>query len=346
MVQIVVKQGLDIPIIGAASGAVSTVAPPKKIGYVFDSFEGVKFRVLVKPGDQVAIGQPLAEDKDVPGRFFTSLAGGVVEEVKRGEKRALIAIIIKRAENEELIAFPVEDLHVLSYEKIIKTLLDAGLFASIRSRPFDRLADPHKKPRSIFVKAVETAPFVPPAEYQVAGNEREFQRGLDILSRLSDGKVHLVYHKNCNFEAFTKATNVEKHTVLGPHPASNHSVHIHAIDPIKKAQDVVWTVNVSDVIAIGALFLHGKLVQEQVISLAGPGVLDHERRYFRVRKGHSINDIVANRLQKEEQRVLSGDPLTGKKVDIKRVFGVWCNCNFCYSRADYSRAISLFWAWG
>ena len=86
--------------------------------------------------------------------------------------------------------FPIKTLDIshASREEIIDALKEGGIFANIRSRPFNKLADPSKMPRNIFVKAVESAPFIPPAEFQVEGFEKEFEVGLAALSKLTNGK--------------------------------------------------------------------------------------------------------------------------------------------------------------
>lgn len=330
MTHIKIKRGLDIPIAdgpeGQASNAQGTIVKPlekpKQIAFNFDSFEEIKFRVFVKPGDAVKIGEPLAEDKDVPGRMFTSPAGGIISDVRRGEKRRLSAIVIDVAEKEEYLAKESIDLRNISQDALKKELLQGGLFAHIRSRPFNLLANPSKTPRSIFVKALESAPFMPPAELQVVGKEREFQMGLLALSMLTDGQVHLVMRYGSLCKAFTEAQGVQKHTVEGPHPVANASVHISHIDPIRKSDDVVWTVDTLDVIAIGHFLLHRRQLTERVISIAGTEILPHKRGYFFARAGHSVASLVEGRYEPDTPiRFISGDVLTGTKVEAYDFLG-------------------------
>ena len=337
MAHIKVKRGLDIPIEAGpeTSGEhtdIGILEKPKQIAYDFTSFENVKLRPLVKAGDMVKIGQPLCEDKDVPGRMFASPAAGVVFDVRRGEKRKLLAIVITVAEHEEYIeknplAENPAKVGSLSKDALIKELLAGGLFAHIRSRPFNLLANPAKPPRSIFVKAVESAPFLPSAELQVLGKEREFQVGLAALKKLTDGPVHLVFRHDTPCKAFLEANGVEKHTVQGPHPAANASLHINAIDPIKRIDDVVWTVNTLDVIAIGHFLIHGKIATDRIVSIAGEMIVTQKRGYFRARVGHLIEALVAARLVERKDalqqpvRIISGDVLTGDKVELTDFLG-------------------------
>lgn len=332
MVHIKVKKGLDIPIKGKPEGTLKPLIPggevsplhiPSKIALNLSAFEDVKFRLLVKVGDVVKIGQPLAEDKSTEGRMFVSPASGVVSDIQRGDKRVLLAIVIDVAKQEDFAELPTLDPSHASKDEILSLLKQGGAFANIRARPFNLLADPTKPPKSIFVKAIESAPFMPPAELQVLGHEKEFQEGLNALSKLTNGKVHLVYRQDTPCKAFTEAKNVEKHTAEGPHPVANHSLHIQKIDRIQAPDQWIWTLNTHDVISIGYLLTKGRTFTEKVISIAGPGVLPDRVGYFKVRNGCPINDLISGRIQKAPLRFISGDPLTGHKVSTEDFLGYY-----------------------
>lgn len=354
MVHIKITKGLDIPITGkptgsvknlVLSGEVSTPTAPSKISLNLQSFEDIKFRLLVKAGDVVKIGQPLAEDKTAPGRMFVSPAGGVVSDIRRGYKRALNDIVIDAAKEEHYQEFPPIDPLQSSREVILERMLTGGCFAKIRSRPFNFLADPQKTPRCIFVKAIESAVFVPPAEMQVEGHEKEFQAGLNALSMLTEGNVNLVYRKDTPCQAFTNAQNVQKHTAEGPHPVGTHSVHIQKIDPIRSSDDIIWTLNAHDVVEIGHLFIHGRCYIEKIISIAGPGVIPERIGFFKARSGYPINSLVSGRIKRGLLRLISGDPLMGKKVESEDFLG-FDHYVFCVIPENLSREFLHFFGLG
>lgn len=324
MAHIKITRGLDIPIKGkpegtpkllVASGDARALTTPTHLALDLHAFDEIRFKLLIHVGDQVKLGQPLVEDKTTPGRFFVSPAGGIVREIRRGLKRRLLDIVIEVTGEEEIERKPAFNLADASREALIEHLMQNGLFARIRQRPFNFLANPHKVPRSIFIKAVESAPFVPPAEMQVAGYEREFQEGLRALSKLTDGKVHLVYRKDTPSRLFSEAKGVEKHTVEGPHPISHLSLHIQKIDPIRSAEDVIWTLDAHTVVAIGYLLLRGQYLVDRVVSIAGPGIIEGKTGYFKVREGFPIAALIAGRVAKGPVRLISGNPLTGRKVE-------------------------------
>lgn len=329
MADLNIKKGLNIPIIGEPHGIPEELTVdgknirPESVALDLDPFEELRFRLLVKPGDIVKIGQPLVEDKQHTTRVFVSPGAGTIQEPTRGLKRRLLNIPITLAEHEEYIEHPRLNLNSISREELVKHLLAGGVFPHIRQRPFDLLANPEKEPRSIFVKAIETAPFAVPVELQIQGNEEDFKTGLEALKKLTSGKVHLMYEEGSAFKPFIDAKNVEKHTVSGPHPAANPSIHISSIDPIQLYTDVVWTVDVVGVIAIGHLINQGRYFIPRVISIAGNGLQEGKRIYAKTRAGNPISNFIDGRLIEGPMRFISGDPLTGTKLEQNGYLGFY-----------------------
>ena len=112
MVAIKVKKGLDVPLKGAPAGrsrkpleASGRFVFPDHFALDLSPFDEKKFRLLVRPGDRVKIGDPLAFDKALPERLFVSPAGGIVGEVERGLKRRLLAIPIRLEGDEAKVDF-------------------------------------------------------------------------------------------------------------------------------------------------------------------------------------------------------------------------------------------------
>ena len=355
MVHIKITKGLDIPIDGkpegharpfVPGGEVSPLLNPHLISLNLRAFQDLKFKLLVKPEEVVKLGQPLVEDRSTSGRMFIAPAAGVIKEIRRGYKRSLQDIIIAvDQEKEEHQEYPKIHVADSTREALIERMKKGGIFSHIYVRPFNRLADPHKAPRSIFVKAIESAPYVPPNEMQVDKHEKEFQIGLDALAKLTDGSVHLVYRAGTYCKAFTEARNVQRHTAEGPHPIGNASVHIQVIDPIKKADDIVWTINVNHVVALGYLLEYGRHYIERVISIAGPGILPGRIGYFKSREGYPISPLLAGRIHKGPQRFVSGDPLMGHNVEEEDFLG-FEDYVFCVIPENYSREFLHFFRLG
>jgi Na+-transporting NADH:ubiquinone oxidoreductase subunit A len=316
MANIKITKGLDIPIKGMPKGTIQVLQTPSHIALNLDPFEDVQFKLLAKKGDRVKIGQPLVEDKNFPGRVFVSPAGGTILEIRRGLKRRLLDIVIT-VEEESYYQTPADSFHIdkASYEEIVNHLKIGGMFTHIRRRPFNLLANPEILPKSIFVKAIESAPFVPPAELQVEGYEEEFALGLKALSKITKGAVHLVHRKDSLSKAFTEAPYVQRHTAEGPHPIGNQSVHIQQLDPIYSPEDNIWTLNAHDVVVIGYFLRKGQYFVNRIIGIGGPGIIPERTGFYKVRTGCPISFLISNRIEKGLIRFVSGDLLNGKKVD-------------------------------
>lgn len=319
--EIRVKKGCNLPIQGYTEKRLSRLSQPKQAALNLDTFDATRFKVLVKVGDKVRIGEPLVMSKNIDGQMFVSPHSGVVKEIRRGLKRRLIAIVITLDETRSF--FEYTPPRKGSREEILDFFMQSGLFAHIRKRPFDLIASPTDSPQAIFVRAAESLPFVPDAEAQVEGHELYFQEGLNTLKKLTDGPLHLVYKRESLAKAFTHASGVEKHTLVGPHPAATTSLHIHKIRPIKSIHDTIWTLSTIDVITIGKMMLDGKYFTERILALAGTGIQEEKRGWIESHMGYPLSDLLKERLINEPLCLISGDPLTGVAAELDDFLGFY-----------------------
>ena len=292
-----IKNGLDIPLPGQPTGEIQSIPFPNRLALDLSSFETILFKLIKKEGESVRVGEPLAYDKKCPKRLFVSPASGTVKEIVRGLKRRLLSVVIET------------DGKQTPFEGKYETLFEAGLAPHIRMRPGLRIAHPDRKPEAIFVKAIESAPFAPPPELQIKGYEDFFTAGIKALKEFAP--VHLV----CREESGVfSSSDAQVHTASGPHPIGNHSVHIAAIHPITMNDQVIWTLNIVDVIAIGRWKLEGIYHTQRVISVAGD-----KGGFYRVHSGMPLADLI----EEENVRVISGDPLTGVEVGPEGYLGFY-----------------------
>ena len=321
-----IKRGLDVPIAGAPEPALEPAIPCRRVALIADDYVGMKPTMAVAAGDKVKRGQLLFEDKKIPGVRFTAPGAGTVIAVNRGAKRAFQSVVIELSDSEragvpaadEIAAFESwsgDSIAAYSREQVKALLLESGLWASLRARPFSRTANPAAVPHSIFVTAIDTNPLAPPVEAALDGRQKEFETGLVAVSKLTDGKVFLC--KRPKSVPTSPHTGVVQETFVGPHPAGNVGTHIHFLDPVGRNK-TVWHIGYQDVIACGALFMTGKLDVNRVISLAGPAVT--RPRLLRTRLGASIGQITAGQIDNGDLRVISGSVLAGKAA-MGDVFG-------------------------
>ncbi len=307
-----------MPLAGAPRPEIEDALGAREVRVYPQEFKGLKPRAAVKAGDRVKRGTALFHDKKNEAMRGCSPAGGVVREVKLGERRALTEIVIEVDENEQVEAFAKvapDTLKNLSRKEVLTQLMAGGLLACIRQRPFSNIADPKATPKSIFVNGMNTAPFQPDVGVLLKGHEQAFQAGLDLLNRLTPGLVHLCLDARVDDadKSLTFARNVKVHTFSGPHPAGNTSVHIQHIDPFKP-DEIIWTVRAADVIRIGRFFLDGALPADKVICVGGPAIKPEARKYYRIREGAVLSSFLDGKTAFVQSRIISGDILTGLRM--------------------------------
>jgi Na+-transporting NADH:ubiquinone oxidoreductase subunit A len=277
-------------------------------------FIGVFPRMLAKEGDVVKAGTPLFLDKYREDIIFTSPVSGTVKEIKRGAKRALLEVKVESDGKYDSLDFGQANPLELGREGVIEKLLKSGLWVLIRQRPYSVIANPKDNPKSIFISTFDTAPLAPDNDFIVHGQGEAFQAGLDALSVLTAGKVHLNIDANATHsKVFTNSKRVQINYFVGPHPAGNVGVQINKLDPINKG-DIVWYLYPQDVINIGRLFLTGKYDSSRIIALTGSEVL--KPSYLKTHIGASIESITKDNVAPGHKRYISGNVLTGTKVDL------------------------------
>lgn len=266
--------------------------------------------MAVKVGDVVSKGQLLFSDKRIPSLRFTSPGSGVVSAINRGERRTLQSVVIDLADGTEEIrfkAYSATEQADLQRQEIIAQLLASGLWTAIRSRPFDKVADPETAPHSIFVTAIDSNPLAPAIAPLLSDHEADFVDGLQIIAKLTMGTVFVCKCPDTELP-LVELDNLVIEDFSGPHPAGNVGTHIHFLDPVHLGK-TVWHIGLQDVIVVGKLFSTGTLYTDRIVSLAGPSVITP--RLIRTRLGASLDDHCAGEISKGEQRIISGSVLSG-----------------------------------
>lgn len=309
--QIRIKKGLDLKLAGAAE-KISKPLNLKNYALKPTDFHGLFPKLLVRVGDKVKAGTPVFFDKYRDNIIFTSPVSGTITDVIRGEKRKMMEIRIEADGSDSYESFTQADPKSLKKEEVVEQLLKSGVWPLIRQRPYNVIANPEEKPKAIFVTGFDSAPLAADVDFLLQGKEKEIQTGLDALNMLSDAKVHLNLGPNTKAPALVGAKGVEINNISGPHPAGNVGIQIHHIDPINKG-DIVWTMNVADVITIGSLFLTGKYNPEKVVALAGSEI--EKPQYYVTKAGAEVAGILDGQLKQDNVRIISGNVLTGTKVE-------------------------------
>ena len=305
-----ISKGLNINLTGAPVKEMTAVKEAKLYALQPADFNGVTPKVVVKPEDTVKAGDALFVDKNCPELRFVSPVSGKVVAVNRGERRRVLSVVVEADGQNAAVEYKAKDVPSLSADEVKADLLQSGLFAFIRQRPYDVIASPNDAPKAIFVSAFDSKPLAVDFEVALAGNEADFQTGLDALSRMAP--VYLGVNGKQNSAALNVPKNVTVTCFDGPHPAGNVGVQINHISPVNKGE-IVWTVAAEDVIFIGRLFNKGKVDFTRTIALAGSEVKNPS--YSKVVLGAQISSITEGRLEKNNTlRIIDGNVLTGNKT--------------------------------
>ncbi len=288
MTLIRIQRGLDLPVPGAVTSTdLQRVADPARVALLPQQSWGIKVQMLVQEGERVQVGTPLFADRRDETALYTSPAAGVVESVVRGEKRVVLAVIVRVDNFEDQAPLPTCDPTRASRTELVSVLAASGLWPALRQRPFDRVARTNDVPRSIFVTAIDTEPLAVSPREAVRGREPFFLNGLKALVKLAERGVWLCSSaeedwSDLRSENGKPLSGVQARMFRGPHPAGLVGTHIHFLDPVG-AKRAVWHVAAQDVADIGEFLATGRLPTRRRIAVVGPAAA--KRAFVETRRG-------------------------------------------------------------
>lgn len=311
------RKGLNITLKGKPATELFSVNTAGTYALVPDDFHGMTPKVLVKEQENVKAGEVLFVDKNHPEVKYVSPVSGTVTAVQRGDRRKVMSVQVKADAQQQFVDFGVKDVVSLSGEEVKAALLEAGLFAFFMQRPYQIVADPSVTPKAIFVSAFDTMPLAPDFEFVLKGQEKDFQTGLNALSKMA--KTYLGVDASQKSAALINAKNVIVNVFDGPNPAGNVGVQIASVNPINKGE-FVWTLGAEEVIFIGRLFNTGIIDFTRTIALSGSEVL--KPAYTKVLLGSQLNTILPGKLTTDKHlRIINGNVLTGYKTTEESFLG-------------------------
>jgi len=328
-----IRKGLDLKLVGDAENTISVVSRSQVYSLKPSDFHKVTPKLLLKEGVEVKAGEALFYAKDDQEVKFVSPVSGKIVEIKRGEKRVILEIRIQADVQDTFLEHGSKNPKDMSAEQVKAYLLGSGCWPFIKQRPYDVIANSNDTPKAIFISGFSSAPLS--ADVEVALRDRivSFQAGIDALSKLTSGKIHLSLNQKGN-SILNGISGVEIHQVSGPHPAGNVGVQISKVDPINIGERV-WVIAPQDVAIIGDLFLTGRFDATRVIALTGSEVL--KPQYYAVKIGAQMKEIVSGKLASENVRIISGDVLTGTKVGLDGNLGFYGNAVTVIPEGNYYR---------
>ena len=351
---ITIRKGLDLPIGGAAELRLTDARSITTYAVKPTDFVGLTPRLLVEEGDAVNVGDALFCDKNDERIRFTSPVSGKVKAIVRGEKRKLLEVVVEAdfksvgSMGSDCKSSPtLQQLNTA--DEIKAAMLQCGLWTMLRQRPFGTVANPDDKPKAIFVSAFSSAPLAPDYDFVMQSKEEWLKKGLEALTLLTDGKVHICFEPE---QGLAKQLPTEQlnnsqlttHYISGPHPSGNIGTQIAHIDPINKGE-VAWTMNLQDAAVLGELVSTGVYNPEKVIAVAGPNIKNPH--YYRVKAGACLAEIIKGQLLNndypkmdannaaKENRVISGDVLSGTQIAADGFIGAYDDLVSILPEGDY-----------
>lgn len=313
-----IKRGMDIPIQGAPQQVIEDSPLARSVALVGFDYVGMKPTMSVREGDSVKLGQLLFVDKKTEGVRYTSPGSGTVSAINRGAKRVLQSVVIE-LEGDEAEQFPsygTDAAAALDPQVVRDQMVESGQWIALRTRPYSKVPAPVSEAAAIFVTAIDTNPLAADPAVIIAEQSDAFSLGLDLLAKLTAGKVFVCAAGNANVPT-GRAGNIELAEFSGPHPAGLAGTHVHLLHGAS-TESSVWTIGYQDVIATGRLFLDGRLYAQRIVSLAGPQV--DNPRLLRTRLGVDLQALCAGQLKQGETRIISGSVLGGRGVQAATAY--------------------------
>lgn len=272
-----------------------------------EDYPGLRIKLAVEKGDDVAIGQPLFYDAKRPAIVFVSPLQGRVAEIRLGPRRMFAAMVLDPAQNSP----PAPTDRLPEGGDLRAYLLARGMWPAFVTRPFGGTPDPDAQPDAIVVSALSSSPMGFAPREVLMGREAEFASGLNALHALTEGTIHLC---------------AEHGTVLSNPGLTRIRVHSHrattswrrASSQTAKvcptgAKGQVWTIGIQDVLAIGHLLVTGSYDPIRSITVRHSGT--RMATTMHVSQGAKIAPLLSGTVALEpNDQLVSGTKIHGRRA--------------------------------
>ena len=308
-------KGLNINLKGRAAEQKIHLKSNGKYALRPDDFEGVTPKVVVKEGEKVQAGDALFVNKQYPEVKFASPVSGTVSAVVRGERRKVLCVKVDADAQQSFVDFGKKDVTKLDGKAVIDALLEAGIFGYVNQLPYAVSTNPSVMPKAIFVSALRDKPLAADFEFEVKGQEADFQTGITALSKIA--KTYLGVGVG---SALENVKDAEVNIFDGKCPAGNVGVQVNHIDPVNKGE-VVWTIGDPTVVLfIGRLFNTGKVDLRRTVALCGSEIKNPA--YVDMLVGEELSTLLSNSYDAQKSvRIINGNVLTGKPTTKEGFLG-------------------------
>ena len=316
-----IKKGYDVKLVGEAASTLGGTVSSSSYALKPTDFKNITPRLQLREGSNVKAGDTIFVDKDRPEINFCSPVSGEIVEVKRGEKRKILEILILADKEISYADFGKANPADLSAEQVKEKLLASGAWTLLLERPFGVVANPKHEFNNVFVTGIQSSPLSADVNLQVQGEGKNLQTGINALAKLTSGKVYLSLDGDSTpASELTEVKNAEINYFSGPHPKGNVGVQMHYLAPLNKGEHAL-TLTAEDAIIIGRLFNEGKLDMTRTIALAGSEVNDP--KHYKAIAGVNLKDFLDKETNGGHNRFISGNILTGTRIDKDGYLGFY-----------------------
>lgn len=309
-----ISRGFDIRLAGKAPAEWHVAPEPLVVAIEPGEILGIKPKVLVAEGDEVLTGEPLLLDKRDRAIQLASPATGKVTRVEFGERRVPLRIEITPSGPDryhEGSRLDPAHLGRLERGEIVAALKHAGLWPLLRQRPLGKMPIGDAVPVAIYVNGMDTEPLAADPAFATQDDGVELQLAVDLLQRLTSGKVYVTIAAGSVPKQFQSLRGVELHQFAGPHPAGLVGTHIARIAPLR-GRDTAWYLKAQEAALIGRWLRTGRYPWERVVCLAGSSA--PQRGYFRTRQGAALMTLTGGKPIDAANRTINGTVLSGQAV--------------------------------
>ena len=317
MQKIAIKKGHNINISGLASREFSNASVQKFVSISPQDFNYIKPKLLVNEGDQVSLGDALFFDKINAEVKWPSIASGTISKIVYGERRAVLDIIIEVDAEKEKNIESDKQINLSSKDNVKEFIQKHNFWPFFTQRPFNKVVNPSDSPKCIVVSLADSSPLANDLSFSLAENKEYIISALSNLKKLTDGHLYVAVRGD-NFSFLSDYDFINLIQVEGPHPSGNVGVILNRVNPLNQ-NEVVWTVQGSHLPVLGKLFSKGVIDFSLNICIGGPAV---KPSYIKSRIGARF-DLYKDSLLMENVRIISGNVLTGKQVDIDGFLGFY-----------------------
>ncbi len=299
-----IKNGHKFNLSHAPKLILNNLPAPKYAGLSFRNFDHLKFKVLIKEGEEVSLSTPLAYPKNYPQINFCAPAGGKIHEIQYGSRRVLEAIVIEINETLELEKIDTTKINIKNF------LLEYGYWPLLETFPKMDFA-----PKDIFAIHINMAkrePHSPNNTIILQNNEAFFLAGIKALKTLCSNLKIYINQEDAVLPVLKEYGEVI--AVENKYPTDNIGVQsFYAAYP---PNSITVGADTQSIIDIGYHLLTGIRRTSHIYSLAGNAA--KQPQHYLGRIGIAAEDLTQNNIVKTDHvRVIAGGIFRGKKIQTK-----------------------------